>query len=446
MEEMGFMRTTHSLRVVLLIAVIALVPTMARCQDSTGYGRPDPDFPVPLNNQPDWGGPYFAGEFLLFHTNRPVGDQVVAVRGFTITDANLSTLQTRFINPLGTPWTFPDFPNNVVNPGTFVGSGKVAIRANDFGTESDSPGWSIYGGWRFADGLAVDMGWWHVNKVKYAGGATFAAPGFGVGNNLADSFLFSPVTNFSPEFAGPDVKVVTLAQPPPTVIFNPFTITPQNPSQQNVGTVGIWNAATVMQIFYVQHFDEWNVTARIPIFETENTRSYALVGPRMSWIWDAWKWRTTDIDVNGNVDLSDVATYDNIVSNRLYGVHCGCGTECRLGDTPIGTFVCTGELQAAALADIVSEREKYVRGDEASASSKKARDLTFVPEVQASVGLMYYPMEGVEIRVGYDVMAFFNTVGIRDPISFDFANLSNQWEEGTFRYFNGLRAGVGFAF
>src|SRR6185369_18099012 len=100
----------------------------------------------------------------------------------------------------------------------------------------------------------------------------------------------------------------------------------------------IWNGASVMQIQFLQRFEQVDFTARLPLWMTQNTRSYALVGPRFAWIWERFKWRSVALDINGVSFSTDAADYSNVTSNRLYGLHAGCGHDWFLGDTPAGGF------------------------------------------------------------------------------------------------------------
>src|SRR5262249_39239980 len=157
---------------------------------------------------------------------------------------------------------------------------------------------------------------------------------FNVRPDLADSFLTAPVFNFPPEYSGPEVKAPALGTPLLTV---------------NQG-YGIWNAADVMSIDFIQRYQQFDIGGRVPIFETDCWRSYGLVGFRFAWIWERFRWRTVDsgfftdvpLDPTVNIDPitgrifralpltitttlhpdlspSNAAIYTNVVSNRMYG-------------------------------------------------------------------------------------------------------------------------------
>src|SRR5207248_1778798 len=143
-------------------------------------------------------------------------------------------------------------------------------------------------------------------------------------------------------------------------------------------TFGIWNAADIMTEELDQRFQMIELTYRKPIFETECWRSYGLIGPQFVWIWERYKWVTTDLDASGNASDLDVGKYTNIVSNRMYGIKIGCGSECYVGNG----FSLSCDLTAAGLLNIVKERVKYERGDRHLGPERKRSitDYTLVPE------------------------------------------------------------------
>ena len=53
------------------------------------------------------------------------------------------------------------------------------------------------------------------------------------------------------------------------------------PNAGNPGaTFGIWNAASLQTIGYVQRFDMVDFTMRVPVWQTDSYRNYGLIGPR----------------------------------------------------------------------------------------------------------------------------------------------------------------------
>ena len=388
----------------LLMAAMALTPTTVPAQSSLNYEVPpaDPVFPFPLyHSRPERGGFFLFGEFVLYRQTNPMGhSNVVAQRGLI------------------------DFDGSITGrPGTFVGSGQTALNTNQLdGPRTYQPGFQIGAGWRFGDGSSVEVSWLHLTKAQYFAVATLVPPGLQGGPGLVDTFLFSPVFNFPNDYAGPAND---------TGVGAPGA------------TFGVWNAADVMTIEFDQRTEAAEIKFRKPIHDTETWRCYGLVGPRFFWIWERFKWRTVDLDVTGNATPRDVAIYTNIVSNRMYGGFIGVGNECYLGHG----FALSLDLQAALLLNVVKERARYEPGEKFAGPQVKrsVTDYTLVPEVQANLNLWWYPIEGVQVRVGYNVMAFFNTIAAKDPIDFNYGGLKPDWDRSN-RLFDGLNIGIGFIF
>lgn len=404
----------------------ALAAGTARAQD---YAPPDPQVPLPLySNRPEAGGFYCAGEFIFWRQTNPLKDQVVAVRGLLDFDGTIiadlngaGAGQAGF----GTGGQTIIIPGQQV-PGTFIGSGTTALNTSDVhGPQTYQPGFEVTLGWKFREGFAIEASWWHLVENRYDAVATLVPPGLQGGPTLSETFLFSPVFAFPSDYAGPPFK---------TALGGPFA------------AYGIWNGASVMQLDFVQRFDRFDITGRIPLYQGEDCRCYGLVGPRLDWIWERFKWRTVALNDDGSQEQDWVAIYSNIVSNRLYGVHFGCGTEYRLGDSPVGTFAVSLDVQGAAMIDVVKERAKYERGDYETAAQRARTVYTFAPEAQANLNLWWYPIEGVELRVGYDALAFFNTVSSPYPVDFNYGRLNPGWRDNTFRFMDGFNAGVGISF
>src|SRR5262249_22852993 len=134
----------------------------------------------------------------------------------------------------------------------------------------------------------------------------------------------------------------------------------------------------------------------------------------------------------------------NITSNRMYGVHAGCQTECYLGHG----FAVMGEVQGALFLDSVKKRAKYELGQKFAGepeSKRSRRDFNIVPELSAMGTLQWYPTENVQIQIGYEFMDFFNTLASKQPIDFNYLNLQPAWVSVN-RFLDGFRAGIAFRF
>src|SRR5205807_1989323 len=125
----------------------------------------------------------------------------------------------------------------------------------------------------------------------------------------------------------------------------------------------IWNAASLETISYVQRFDMIDLSLRIPVWQSDCYRTYGLLGPRGATLFDQFKWRTVDADVNGLSNSGTVANYRNTTTNLLYGVAAGFGNELYLGNTPIGAFSVSVDLEVAGYMDFSKARANYELGD-----------------------------------------------------------------------------------
>ena len=69
------------------------------------------------------------------------------------------------------------------------------------------PGTQLTLGYRFEDGIAVEINWLHLQEAKYPAQASIIPQKFNVAPDLSNTFLFSPVYNFPGEFRGEPNKV-----------------------------------------------------------------------------------------------------------------------------------------------------------------------------------------------------------------------------------------------
>jgi hypothetical protein len=375
-------------------------PLVARGQD---YAPPDPQYPLPLySTRPADGGLYVGLQFVYYQQTMPLKDQIIAFRGFFDADGSISGGL----------------------PGTFVGSHKPALTATDIGQSQYIPGYQMFAGWKLRNGAVIEVDWLHLNKVKYAGGASIEPFLFKGGADLADTFLTAPVYNFPNEFAGPAQKV-----------------TVGNPN----ATFGIWNAASVMTIQFTQRYDQYDILGRIPIWQTDNNRCYGICGLRNGYLVEKFTWRTVSVDVTGNSGPDSVAIYNNNVTNNFFGPVVGCGDEWRVGDTPVGTFALSADVKGGLMVDFIKEYTKYQRGDALMAAKLTRRQTSIVPMLQFQPNLCWYPIEGVQIKVGYDIFALFDTAVCPYPVDFNFLGLNPALEHAT-RVFNGMNTGIALIF
>ncbi len=385
----------------LMILGLLLLPAAVHAQTDV----PPVIFTGPISHpRYDAGGVYVGFQFLYMKTNRPLLSQQIAVRGIK------------------------DLDNSIVGQGAnvLVGSGEEALNTAQLtGPGNYQPGWDMRIGYRFANGVAVELGWRHLVQVKYHAAASVIPPSFESGEAFQNTFLFAPVTNFPTDYAGNATNITGIS---------------------NAATFGIWNAASIMSIEYVQRYDVYEINARIPITQTENFRTYGLFGPRIVWIWDRFQWRTVDADDQGNAGPDTTAIYSNMISNRMYGFHAGFGNDWFLGDTPIGALAFTLDLEAGLYANLVKANAGYELADRSISSKRSRRMATLVPGLEARLGFKWYAWEGITLEVAYDIQTYFNTIASHRPVDFNLGIVDPQYDSQWFRWFYGLRVGVGFVF
>src|SRR5581483_8164361 len=90
-EEMGLMRGTTIWRGCLLAIGVALAPGLAFGQIDQyggpvgyqGYAPPENPLPIPVGStQPDLGGLFLTGQYVMLRQTNPIRGQPIATRGF----------------------------------------------------------------------------------------------------------------------------------------------------------------------------------------------------------------------------------------------------------------------------------------------------------------------------------------------------------------------------
>ncbi len=358
------------------------------------FSPASPDYPIPAYREDiESGGFYTSFEYVMFRMTVPVSHQLIAIRGFF--DASLGA-----------------------NAGQFHGSGDAALYADDAsGPGTWMPGWKFGVGWKFADGTVIDLNWLHIHEYTYHAFANVVPFAFRLpSGNDADTFISSFVYNFGSDYSGP----------------------PSNPPNQ----YGIWNAANQMSVFFSQRYDQYDISWRETIMQDDMFRCYGLIGPRFAWIWERFLWRT--VDNNAQFTELDVGVYNNIVSNRMYGVHFGTGSDWWLGNG----FAATLEFQGTPYLDVVKEWAAYQLGDHLPLRRDKRSltDWTMAGELEGSLALYWYPIQGVSARLGYNAMGFFNTKAAKDPVDFNLGAIAPPWKHEFFRLIHGFDVGFSITF
>lgn len=371
--------------------------------DSAGLpGRPGENVPLPLGNPGSQG--FFAFMDLVYLTQTwTLGNQTVAERGFRDSTGFLTG-----------------------RAGTFIGSKTEALNTNDFGRRSYMPGYNIGIGFKSEDGTTYVAKFLRTPRYHYVAGATLVPQDFQGPNNLADTFLYSPVFNFPPQFSGSANRTGLEGNGAPSQLL-----------------YGIWNGSSAMTIQYTQEYTDVDLGVRIPIFETPYSKVYGLAGGRMDWFFERFKWRTQAFDtISGQSDPNDVAFYTNTLSQRLYGPYLGASHEIYLGKN----FSFSSDLTAALMVNFTKERAKYKIGSNDAQNKRSLNDLDFSPSAGGNVNLWWYPTSGIQVRIGYQANTWFNTHNLQQPIGFNYSNIDPVYGTQAFRMIHGLNVGFGLYF
>jgi hypothetical protein len=397
-----------------LVAILALVPALAYGQGAAGYAPPDRRdwFPLvdhfPLGStRPEEGGLFLASEFAMYNISNPLKNQRVAVSGFRILDNSLQN-QGGFI------------------AGDFIGPGDERLNVQSLRDDTTfQPGFQFTIGWKFRDGASIDLSWMYLNENKFSNGATLLPQNGLVGSDLARTFLYADVYNLPLEYSGA-----------PNRVFGASAF----------GVFGLWNGASVMTQVWRTRYQMWEINYKWDVIDDEYFRLKGIIGPRFAWFWDKYKLTsvTYAFDNRTGGGPEDQGIYSNIVSNRMYGVHCGVQCDQYLG----GGWSCITEGQAAAFMDIVKERSKFETGAKYGGlpESKYARtEFTVVPQLQASVGLMWFPWENIQLFGKFQGMVFFNTISAPRPMQFDYLRPRPEYES-TIRWLAGWQCGASIHF
>jgi hypothetical protein len=377
----------------------------AQAPSNAGFDAPlntEPTIPIPTGRA-GAAGFYGAAEFVIMSQTRTIGGQVVAYRGLIDSTGRITGL-----------------------PGTPIGSRQEALTTQELGRTTFQPGLQVEVGYRFEDGTRLYANYLHLFDAHYSAGATLAAPFARSRPDLVDTFLTAAVFNFTPQFAGPQTKTA-------------YDLGPGNPG---FNTYGIWNGASIMDIKYTQRYQQAEIGMRMPMFQTDYSRVYGIAAGKFGWFFDRFQWRTVSPDINGAVQPQFAAFYTNTLSQRMYGPVVGCGHEVFLANQ----FSLSCDLTGGLLLSVVKERAKYELADRTTRAKRGREDFDIVPNANAAVNLWWYPVEGVQVRIGYSGMTYFNTKRMEEPIGFNYGAIDPSYGVQAFRLIHGVNVGFGLFF
>lgn len=376
-------------------------------------------FTTPLSS-PAKQGPFVFSDIAYFTQSWTLGqNQVVAVRGLRDTTGVITGV-----------------------PGGRLGSGDVALTTGQFGRTEYAPGINLGIGWKFEDGSTVTARIMHISGQTWGASASFASPGQRSTSDLADTFLLSDVFNFPPRFIGPAPKTayegtyVGRIVDAAGVVIEPGVLIP------NGAFAGIWNGASNMSIEYKRWYTEAEIGGRTPLFESNTSKVYGIGGMRYHMFMDRFRWLAQDFDLSGNTGGPYEANYENVLSQRLYGPYIGCAHDLYLK----GNFSLSVDLTGGLMANFIKERAYYELGDKSEKAKRARNAIDLVPTAGGNVNLWWYPVRGIQMRVGYTANTFYNTRNIQDPIGFNYGAIDPVYGTQYFRIIHGLNVGFGVFF
>lgn len=437
------------------VACLLVAPQSVLAQGFS-VGPPATETPFPLM----WGerdeGFFFAMEAVFMRMNNPLKAQWVAQRGlwdFTGEIRGYGSAVDIFEDDDPTSDPPPRFVTTIASdtpgvPGQFVGSGAVALTTRDIGGEQFQPGTRMTIGYRLRNGIAFELNYMALTAARRTAQAgIIPPPGVGVGADYADSFLSAPFYNYSPFLAGPIRDVIS------GVNLGPTFFVPAAPADLNefgsyiVPAYGIANGAEIFEQSFRQRFATGELMARVPLFQGEVTRTYWTGGFKYIGMQERYRLRIVDFGLGGSNDGSVtqspafVMEYTNKITNRFYGMMIGCGSEAYLG---MGWAISV-EARVGASAQASRVVTEVERGDGNYQLKHTSNQITAVTQFQAGGYLWWYPIEGIQLRVGYEYLGIVGARRSPNPIDFDLGRLQPE-VKGTYFSLDGIVAGVAFIF
>lgn len=459
------MRTRTKWLALLLVGGLCLTPATVRAQDNPGASVRSPEWESPLPLM--WGdrdeGLYVSTEFLILQFDNPLRQQALAFRGFI---DNFGQLNGDPKSPLITvvDSATGDFINSFhLSPGpagAFVGSHETALDQHDVGGNKYVPGMRLTIGYRLRDGIALEISYMTTDTVTHSATAGIIPRDQNGNSNFANSFISSPFFNISPQFAGPPADVIsnvvpvpvpagasTVAVPTPLTGIPGVFLPPNEVNELNtlhglaLPAFGIWNAAEEMYLKFSQSLSTWEFNIRMPVYQDDNFRSYSIVGIRQFHIREAFSWRTVDEDIFGNTLPEWSATYNNRIDNDLYGLQCASGNEVYLG----AGWALSVEGRVGIFGDASQVKTEIARGDEEFSVHHIRKDTSIVPMFQGAGYLWWYPIEGIQLRAGYEFLGLIGVKRSPHQVDFNAGTLQPEVKDMFFRM-SGFTAGISFIF
>jgi hypothetical protein len=125
----------------------------------------------------------------------------------------------------------------------------------------------------------------------------------------------------------------------------------------------------------------------------------------------------------------------------MYGLQVGSGNEVYLDKG----WAISVEGRVGIFGDFVTEKTKIERGDLEYTTSHKRVDTGIVPMFQGAGYLYYYPIEGIQLRAGYEYLGLIGVKRSPHQVDFNAGTLQPEFKDKFFRL-DGFTAGISFIF
>lgn len=146
----------------------------------------------------------------------------------------------------------------------------------------------------------------------------------------------------------------------------------------------------------VRRTQEVEATWRLPYYETECWRISALAGPRVTWVNEQARSRSLAKDHSA----AEPAEQTRRLSRQKYGAHLGLDNEFYLGHG----FAVIFELDASLSWQVTRRSQAGGAAKTNNAVHKQGKSKqSLAPQLRAILSLVWYPLEGVQLKIGYDL-------------------------------------------
>lgn len=432
---------------------------------AANYGAPVTEVPLPLM----WGqrdeGPFFAMEAVCMRINNILKPQVVAQRGFWDDTGWARGDQTgpvlRVLDGRNSNTEIALLLSDVGTPGQFVGSGIVAMTATSVGdNEKFTPGSRMAIGYRLRNNIVFEASWLNLLATRSSASVGIIPPrNQNIGFDAANSFVSTPFYNYGPSYAGPSRDVISdvlLTPIPPNVGTVSLVNTGSATGAANeiivddgfiddiinfrgtpIAAYGVGNGAELIIAKYRQEWNTGELNMRVPLFQGEVTRTYWLGGFRYAYLQERYRLLISDFSVEG--DLFQMR-YTNRVKNRYYGMQMGLGSEAYLG----AGWALSVQVKGGVLAER-SEGETDITNFFDNRFSHSDNQFGVVGMFEGGAYIWWYPVEGIQLRMGYEYMGICGARRSPNPIDYDLGRLRPVYEH-KYLSIDGFTIGVGFVF